>query len=1325
MKFEDIYGVCPQVSIIGVEIDPIDKILKFMRIFTFKKLLLTAVFALSGLFAIQANAQITLSNVQGSESSSPYIYTVYMDGWTYNELRWDGYVSFTAEGYTLPVEINVMGTSGTNCSRYITVEDDTTGMFMVDNLIPGTYVIQMTDNNGNTGTYEQGVTVGEGSCDENVFLSSRFENNSATVFIADNTGAEAFGLDSIIWHVYRDGSLVVEEGSYGMGYLNFPELEDLEYGLYNVEAQAYANNCSWTTMFEANYADLCEGFWYDLLDLRPAGLENNEGSVSVIVGGPVDNVNFWGVVHDAENYYENNQYIDNAWDSVTVSGLAEGDYMFEISYNNGNCNDTMYFTIERECNLYVNVSRLSDSNDTLTLMPNVMFAQAYTFNENRDTVKLNNAQYIWNDGFYGAYYEYQDLGEAYELFVDYNGCELMIEGSCDEENMTPSCYSPMSEVSVTYPSASNNNGAITNVGFGTSDMFPYHVFVFNEDGDFIGSNYLVSETDLEYVFDGLAGGTYRIYEYKEDVTGMCTSFTSVELPVNCETMEVSVEIVSDSTSNVMLIAEVMDTQEETQIYPDDNDYEWYINGNVYHGRILNTSEFVEFGLLEYSYMLNVNHNDCIASTEGDYIVDINCTMSASVTGITPMNLAADSDYAYAIVSISVNNGTAPYMVNDNGSNDYGAWYETDSFEYYLYDDEMQETPMTLYVIDAFGCTDTVEISGMLTCEMSASLTYNSSSDVVINIIAEGDDYYPVSIYCENFSDSFIGSTTTSTFSIPENRLTAWGRYEIVAANGCVTEVWVDESEICNMELVNYTISNPTSAEIENGSVTIELAGGVAPYYGTYYKLIDEENSFYYHYATNDAPIVISNLSVGEYIIGVMDVRGCMVIVPSDSTTITLESDCQIVSYSQYNNGSVAMRINNGTAPYVITLENGNTYTADADTLTIENITPGMHFYTIVDARGCSEFSTIEAVPADCENVQISVTGNVVNATSLTNPNGSISLTVTGGEAPYTYYWINGETTESISGLYPDEYWVYVNDNNGCYGAEIFNVEYVPSENLFDELYIDVNYHIEVITVPTSDGPVDVPFAVAHVQAIAGVPPYSYEWNVPSTYSDQQALAIYESGAVCVNVTDAANNEVSGCLYIELPSADQISNEIIEEVAGIVDTCINSSAIADAHVTNVELEAGTQTYHVTWVLIEKDGPVHELTVDYPVDSLATGIYAFNLYLRCNGQRAVTSFSTRLYLTGGTESVEEAFAVESSVNAYPNPFNDMLNIVIDAAENDNVTINVYNVSGQMIYTTNTQVSNGENNIEIATSNYGAGVYFINVVGNSINETIKVVK
>ena len=1300
---------------------------------------MTAVLLL-GLSSLRTSAQNTISitNVQGSETTSPYInYESYeVQGEMYSEyvVRWNGYITFEASGYTLPLDVIVFETSGTEYSVSKTFNDANDTIFMVDNLIPGTYMIQITDSNNGNGTYEQGVTIVNGGCDNVIMQIGHPDLNVAWAYLTDGTSdlARCYDFDAMTWSIYRGDTLVYTRADGDdWSRVDLSHIEGLEYDhVYNVEFEgSILGGCSWTMQTEILYTDACQNFFAELGEINDASMTTNDGSVTIWVNSISDN--FFAAVHN-DDYTFYDYYNVSEVDSLFINNLAQSGYEVSISDDYG-CETVLEFSIERNCNLLVGIERVWNVVDSVELEANALHAVAYYFDGDvtgtyMDSIALDGASFTWEQNgemvSTGDYFEFYD-GGVYVVTAEYNGCTATNEYFVEEATLTSTC-GPIEYPTVNNASIAGNNGSISDIRLSISDMpYPYTVYLFDAEDNSYGSNEVTSDSS-NYTYGNLPAGEYRIYIVGEE----CQSFATTYVGIDCESMEVSAETyVDDTTSNFALIAVVNDTRENVETVLDDEAYEWNIDGYTYSGRrILDAEMFAEQGQLTYSYTLSVRYGDCIQYTDGEFTLPNDCDMNAEITNITPMNNAASENDQYAVISISVNGGTAPYLVNTDGSIWGGANYETDNFEYYLYEYEMQDTSFMLYITDAEGCIATVAIPQFPSCSLAVRPVYNSNTSVTLNIIAEGDDYYPVSIYCDEYSDTFIGSTTTSSFDIPENRITVWGTYTLVADNGCTYELRLDESEICNMQLVDITTSNPTSDEIENGSVTINIAGGVAPYYGTYYKFIGEESSFYFHFATETAPITISNLSTGTYVFGINDMRGCMLIVPSDSTFVTLESDCNIMSRTENVSGNAVITIEGGVAPFVITDDAGVTYTANENTLTIENLTPGLHFYTIVDARGCMTYDNADAIPDTCENVQIFVNGNVTPTSSAAVPNGSITLTVEGGEAPYTYFWSNAETTESLDNLYPDEYWVYVTDRNGCYGVGEFEVEYVPTDNLFNELYIDVNYHIEVITVPTADGPVEAPFAVAHVQAIAGVPPYSYEWNVPSTYNTEQALAIYESGAVCVNVTDNAGSEVSGCIYIELPSADQISNEIVEEVAGVVDTCINSSAIADAHVTNVELEEGTRIYHVTWVLIEKEGIVHEIVVDYPVDSLATGIYAFNLYLNCNGHRAVSTFSTRIYLNneGGDPVDAESFSIETaSVNAYPNPFNDMLNITIDAVENDNVAINVYNVSGQMIYTINTEVSNGANNIEIATSNYGAGVYFINVVGNSINETIKVVK
>ena len=131
-------------------------------------------------------------------------------------------------------------------------------------------------------------------------------------------------------------------------------------------------------------------------------------------------------------------------------------------------------------------------------------------------------------------------------------------------------------------------------------------------------------------------------------------------------------------------------------------------------------------------------------------------------------------------------------------------------------------------------------------------------------------------------------------------------------------------------------------------------------------------------------------------------------------------------------------------------------------------------------------------------------------TDVTCANGNdatLEVIVTGGTAPYTYRWNNGEDDSALTNLIAGTYLVFVTDANGC---EIEGNMTIDQSNSID---------IEAVTVvsPTcfegSDGQIEI-------NVEGGVPPYRYLWNTGSRLNQINGLT---SGTYRVEVTDA-----SGC-----------------------------------------------------------------------------------------------------------------------------------------------------------------------------------------------------
>ncbi|MBK8846396.1 MAG: SprB repeat-containing protein [Bacteroidetes bacterium] len=120
-------------------------------------------------------------------------------------------------------------------------------------------------------------------------------------------------------------------------------------------------------------------------------------------------------------------------------------------------------------------------------------------------------------------------------------------------------------------------------------------------------------------------------------------------------------------------------------------------------------------------------------------------------------------------------------------------------------------------------------------------------------------------------------------------------------------------------------------------------------------------------------------------------------------------------------GNSLVSIVGASDPYTFVWENG------ATTQNRTNLDPGMYTITVTDCNGCTKEQTITVH----SKLLLNGTTLSTNLSCNNNGTGTIDLTVTNGNAPFTYNWSNGSTTEDISSLSAGIYTVNVTDDAGC------------------------------------------------------------------------------------------------------------------------------------------------------------------------------------------------------------------------------------------------------------------------------------------------------
>ena len=163
--------------------------------------------------------------------------------------------------------------------------------------------------------------------------------------------------------------------------------------------------------------------------------------------------------------------------------------------------------------------------------------------------------------------------------------------------------------------------------------------------------------------------------------------------------------------------------------------------------------------------------------------------------------------------------------------------------------------------------------------------------------------------------------------------------------------------------------------------------------------------------------------------------------------IILDEKVNILCHDD-STGKINISVNGGTAPfdYVWKDNFNNVYDRNVGNVfndgDLSNVPAGIYELTVTDANNCiANFTTELTQP---EDLVIDIKKTDLNC--YNSNDGTITVTPSGGVAPYSYSWSDFGNGSVRNGLSAGSYKVTISDSNGC--QEIREVE-IENAELFD------------------------------------------------------------------------------------------------------------------------------------------------------------------------------------------------------------------------------------------------------------------------------------
>lgn len=391
----------------------------------------------------------------------------------------------------------------------------------------------------------------------------------------------------------------------------------------------------------------------------------------------------------------------------------------------------------------------------------------------------------------------------------------------------------------------------------------------------------------------------------------------------------------------------------------------------------------------------------------------NRSVTDTVTISSPDEILMDFTYediscngqADGSASVNPSGGVGPYLV---------LWSTNDTTDTIS---NLIAGSYSVTITDSTGCSVTEDFDVIEPAVLNAMIS--AQSDVTSPGGNDGSATIAVTGGTTPYTYSWSPSGGTSDTA---TGLTA-GTYtvDITDASGCTTQETVVITEPIPLTITLVSQTDVSCNGGNDGELIIDVVGDHPPFTYSWTPAVGNSNT-------------ISNLPAGTYTVVVTDTLSS-----TETVTYTITEPAALsvsvgsithVSCNSGNDGSATAAVLGGTPPYTYAWSSGET------TATAVNLSAGNNFVTVTDANGCQKqefFNIVQPSPIVIDAI------SVTNASCNGQSDGAVSVSVSGGVAPYTYSWSNGQSTADITNLSGGTYVLTVTDGNGCNEVKSFVV----------------------------------------------------------------------------------------------------------------------------------------------------------------------------------------------------------------------------------------------------------------------------------------------